>query len=48
MTFCLPVAYYREHLQRKEREDKGLAEPLLVRPWLFRAPFLLGQTERGR
>ncbi|GBF91089.1 hypothetical protein Rsub_04758 [Raphidocelis subcapitata] len=29
MTFCLPVAYYREHLQRKEREDKALEEPLL-------------------
>jgi hypothetical protein len=29
MTFCLPFAYYREHLQRKEREEKRLAEPLL-------------------
>lgn len=30
MTFCLPVAYYKEHLARKEREEKGLAEPLLA------------------
>jgi hypothetical protein len=29
MTLCLPLAYYREHLQKKERESKGLDEPLL-------------------
>lgn len=34
MTFCLPVAYYREYLEKKDRREKGLEEPLLVR---FRA-----------
>ena len=29
MTFCLPLAYYREYRERKEREEKGLEEPLL-------------------
>ncbi|KAI8468404.1 MAG: hypothetical protein J3K34DRAFT_11376 [Monoraphidium minutum] len=29
MTFCLPLAYYKEHARKKEREAKALEEPLL-------------------
>jgi hypothetical protein len=47
MTFCLPVAYYREYLEKKERREKGLEEPLLVRFLALAPPWKSAQSRSG-
>lgn len=49
MSFCLPLAYYLENKDRKERAaEGGVSEPLLVQPGEVRATWSRAGAGQGR